>query len=255
MKRDVIVALSFLLAFLFMAYALVYINVLGLGGEELRPLGEFYLSHAFAHEGLTSHSPEVVTAIVWNYRGFDTLFETFVFFLAIMGAFSVLRLTRKQEDIVKELEEKEPHRRMDLIVRAITKLVVVMIVAISASIALHGHLTPGGGFQGGSAMAVASLLLFAVFSKFTLERKGLNIRHTVSAYALGLALILATVLAPVFIYGGKVLEINLLPGETGLFNLDVGEYTAVTFGFLTVFLVLGVSEWIFKTVLRGEAND
>lgn len=255
MKRDVIVAVSFLLAFLFIAYAVTVENVLGLGGTELRPLGEFYLSHSFAHEGLTSHSPEVVTAIVWNYRGFDTLFETFVFFLAIMGAFSVLRLTSEQEKIVKELEASEPHRHMDLITRAITKLVVVMIVAISASIALHGHLTPGGGFQGGSAMAVASLLLFAVFSKFTIERKGLTVKHTVSAYALGLALILATVLAPVFLYGGKVLEINLLPGETGLFNLDVGEYLAVTFGFLTVFLVLGVSEWIFKTVLRGEMND
>jgi len=254
MKRDVIVAVSFLGAFAFIAYALVYANVLGLGGAELRPLGEFYLGHAFAHE-FSSHSPEVVTAIVWNYRGFDTLFETFVFFLAIMGAFSVLRLTDEGEKIVRELEAKEPHRQMDLITRSTTKLVVVMIIAISASIALHGHLTPGGGFQGGSAMAVASLLLFAVFSKFTLERKGLNLRHTISAYALGLALILATVLAPVFLYGGKVLEINLLPGETGLFNLDVGEYTAVTFGFLTVFLVLGVSEWIFKTVLRGEVDD
>lgn len=70
---------------------------------------------------------------------------------------------------------------MDLIVRATVKLVVIMIVSISASIALHGHLTPGGGFQGGSAMAVASLLLFAAFSKFTLERKGLTLRHTVSA--------------------------------------------------------------------------
>ncbi|ACS33748.1 Na(+)/H(+) antiporter subunit B [Thermococcus gammatolerans] len=255
MKRDVIVAVSFLLAFLFIAYAVAVKNVLGLGGVELRPLGEFYLSHSFAHEGLTSHSPEVVTAIVWNYRGFDTLFETFVFFLAIMGAFSVLRLTDEQEKLVKELEAREPHRHMDLIVRAITKLVVIMIIAISASIALHGHLTPGGGFQGGSAMAVASLLLFAAFSKFTLERKGLTVKHTVSAYALGLTLILATVLAPVFLYGGKVLEINLLPGEMGLFNLDVGEYLAVTFGFLTVFLVLGVSEWIFKTVLRGEVDD
>ncbi|WP_297475723.1 Na(+)/H(+) antiporter subunit B [Thermococcus sp.] len=255
MKRDAVVAFSFLIAFLFIAYAVTARNVLGLGGTELRPLGEFYLSHSFAHEGLTSHSPEVVTAIVWNYRGFDTLFETFVFFLAIMGALSVLRLDGEQLRQARELEATMPHRKMDLIVRATTKLVVVMIIAISASIALHGHLTPGGGFQGGSAMAVAALLLFAAFSKFTLERKGLTLRHTISAYAVGLALILATVLAPVFLYGGKILEINLLPGEAGLFNLDVGEYTAVTFGFLTVFLVLGIPEWVFKNVLRRELND
>ncbi|AMQ19360.1 Na(+)/H(+) antiporter subunit B [Thermococcus peptonophilus] len=254
MKRDVYVAVSFLLAFLVISYAVTVKDVLGIAQNPLRPLGEFYLSHAFAHEGPTSHSPEVVTAIVWNYRGFDTLFETFVFFLAIMGALSVLRLTKEQEKEVRELEAREPHRQMDLIVRATVKLVVIMIVSISASIALHGHLTPGGGFQGGSAMAVASLLLFAAFSKFTLERKGLTLRHTVSAYALGLALILTTVIVPVFLYGGKVLEINLLPEEIGLFNLDVGEYTAVTFGFLTVFLVLGVSEWIFKNVLRREVQ-
>jgi len=254
MRRDVYVAVSFLLAFLVISYAVTVKNVLGIAQNPLHPLGEFYLSHAFAHEGLTSHSPEVVTAIVWNYRGFDTLFETFVFFLAIMGALSVLRLTQEQEKQVRDLEAREPHRQMDLIVRATVKLVVVMIVSISASIALHGHLTPGGGFQGGSAMAVAALLLFAAFSKFTLERKGLTLRHTISAYALGLALILATVLAPVLLYGGKILQINLLPGETGLFNLDVGEYTAVTFGFLTVFLILGISEWIFKNVLRGEVR-
>ncbi|NJE41960.1 Na(+)/H(+) antiporter subunit B [Thermococcus sp. GR6] len=254
MKRDVLVAVSFLLAFAVISYAVTVEDVFGIADNPLRPLGEFYLSHAFAHEGLTSHSPEVVTAIVWNYRGFDTLFETFVFFLAIMGALSVLRLTEEQEEEVKILEAGEPHRQMDLIVRATTKLVVIMIVSISASIALHGHLTPGGGFQGGSAMAVASLLLFAGFSKFTLERKGLTLRHTISAYAAGLALILATVMAPVILYGGKVLEINLLPGETGLFNLDVGEYIAVAFGFLTVFLILGISEWIFKTVLRREVR-
>ncbi|WP_297497189.1 MnhB domain-containing protein [Thermococcus sp.] len=255
MKRDAIVAIFFLLAFLFVSYAVTVKNVLGLGEAELRPLGEFYLSHSFAHEGLTSHSPEVVTAIVWNYRGFDTLFETFVFFLAIMGALSVLRLTEEQAKIVREIEGREPHRRMDIIVRATTKLVVIMIVSISASIALHGHITPGGGFQGGSAMAVAALLLFAAFSKFTLERKGLTLGHTMSAYAIGLALIMVTVLAPLFLYGGKILEINLLPGEMGLFNLDVGEYTAVTFGFLTVFLILGIPEWIFKNVLRREMND
>ncbi|WP_297488273.1 Na(+)/H(+) antiporter subunit B [Thermococcus sp.] len=252
MKKDVFVALSFLIAFLFVSYAVTVRDVLGIAENPLRPLGEFYLSHAFAHEGLTSHSPEVVTAIVWNYRGFDTLFETFVFFLAIMGALSVLRLTREQGMEVRALEAREPHRHMDTITRTTTKLVVVMIVSISASIALHGHLTPGGGFQAGSAMAVATLLLFAAFSKFTLERQGLTLRHTISAYALGLAIILATVVAPVLLYGGKVLEIDLLPGETGLFNLDVGEYTAVTFGFLTVFLALGVPEWIFKLVLRRE---
>ncbi len=252
-KRDTAVALSFLLAFLVLSYAVVEKDVMGLSKNPLRPLGEFYLGHAFASGELTSHSPEVVTAIVWNYRGFDTLFETFVFFLAIMGTLSVLRLREGQERMVRDMERVEPHRHMDLIVRVITRLVLLMIIGISASIALHGHLTPGGGFQGGSAMAVASLLLFAVFSKFTLERRGLTLRHTLGAYAVGIAIILLTVYAPLAL-GGRFLQINLLPGELGLFDLDVGEYLAVSFGFLSVFLILGVSEWIFRRILRGEVR-
>lgn len=253
MKRDALVAVSFLLAFVVISYAVTVENVLGLGSGKLRPLGEFYLGHSFAPGGMASHSPEVVTAIVWNYRGFDTLFETFVFFLAIIGTLSILRLTGDEERIVKGMERAEPHRHMDLIVRVITRLVLLMIIAISASIALHGHLTPGGGFQGGSAMAVAALLLFAVFSKFTLERRGLTLGHTLGAYAAGIAVILITAYAPLAL-GGRFLQINLLPGEMGLFNLDVGEYLAVSFGFLSVFLILGVPEWIFKRVLRGEVR-
>jgi len=253
LKRDTITAVLLLLAFLVVAYAVVEKNVLGFTPGSVRPLGAFYLSHAFSSGPLSSRSPEVVTAIVWNYRGFDTLFETFVFFLAIMGTLSVLRLDRESERKVRELEAEEPHRHMDLILRVTTKIIVLMIIGISASIALHGQLTPGGGFQGGSAMAVATLLLFAVFSKFTLERKGLTVGHVLVVYSAGIAVIIAVAYAPILL-GGRFLEINLLPEDTGLFSLDVGEVLAVSFGFLAVFLVLGVSEWIFKTVLRGEVR-
>jgi len=242
-RRDVVVALLLLMAMAVLSYSAV---ASGFARGSLRPLGAEYLERA-------ASTPEVVTAIVWNYRGFDTLFETFVFFLAIAGTLSVLRLSSRQEREVRRSEEREPHRKMDEIVRVITKLVVVAIVAVSASIAIHGQLTPGGGFQAGSAMAVASLLLFVVFSKFVLERSGLTLRHTLTAYAAGLAVILVTVFLPVLM-GGHLLQIDLLPGESGLLSLDVGEYTAVTFGFLSVFLVLGISEWIFKGVLREEVK-
>ncbi len=254
-KRDLLVGISFIFAFLVISYAITVKNILGLGSSTLRPLAHFYLTHSFSKGILTSHSTEVVTAIVWNYRGFDTLFETFVFFLAIMGTFGILRFTANQKKMVRVAEAKEPHRQMDLIVRSTTKIVIVAIVAVSASIALHGHITPGGGFQSGSAMTVAALLLFAVFSKFTVERKGLDIKHVISAYTLGLSLILLAVLLPLLIYSGKILQINLLPGDMGLLTLDVGEYIAVTSGFFTVFLILGISEHIFKKVLGGEKHD
>ncbi|NJE47961.1 sodium:proton antiporter, partial [Thermococcus sp. GR7] len=110
-------------------------------------------------------SPEVVTSILWDYRGIDTLFETAVFFLAIIGSLTVFRLTKEQEKEVKtEPTQVEP---LPLPIRTVTKVIVAMILAVSASIALHGHLTPGGGFQGGSALAVAPLLIIAAYSKYT----------------------------------------------------------------------------------------
>ncbi|NJE07655.1 sodium:proton antiporter [Thermococcus sp. M39] len=253
MRREIIAAVTLLLAFFVLSYLIVMNNGIGLRENELRSLGKFYLENAFSHEGTyTSHSPEVVTAIIWNYRGFDTFFETFVFFLAIIGSLSALRMTEKQKDMLKVLSTFERIRKMDLIIRGITRVVVVMIVAISASIALHGHLTPGGGFQGGAALTVATLLFFATHSKYTAERKGLTLERSLGVYALGLLIIITTVLIPVYL-GGRILEINLL-GEVGLFNLDLGEYLAVGAGFLSIFLILGIPEKIFRELLRGEVE-
>ncbi|NJE79722.1 sodium:proton antiporter, partial [Thermococcus sp. GR4] len=83
--------------------------------------------------------PEVVTSILWDYRGIDTLFETAVFFLAIIGSLTVFRLTKEQEKEVKKAESTPTE--LTPIVKDVTKVIVVMILAVSASIALHGHLT------------------------------------------------------------------------------------------------------------------
>ncbi|NJE46602.1 sodium:proton antiporter, partial [Thermococcus sp. GR7] len=53
--------------------------------EDVKPLGEFYLENSYFGD-YSARSPEVVTSILWDYRGIDTLFETAVFFLAIIGS-------------------------------------------------------------------------------------------------------------------------------------------------------------------------
>ena len=50
----------------------------------------------------TAMSPEAVTSIVWDYRGLDTLFETTVFFLAIIGSMALMRGV----EVVKKVEER-----------------------------------------------------------------------------------------------------------------------------------------------------
>lgn len=221
--------------------------------EKIRPLGEFYLQNSYFGD-YSAKSPEVVTSILWDYRGVDTLFETAVFFLAIIGSLTVFRLTKTQEKEVKEkMGEVEP---LPLPIRAVTKIIVAMILAVSASIALHGQLTPGGGFQGGSALAVAPLLLIGVYSKYVLEDNGMDKTRALILRSIGLLGIALTALIPVLL--GKYIMQNqpVFPGEAigvplggSLVLYNLFEFLAVGAGFTAVFLLLGIPEDKFRKIL------
>ena len=61
---------------------------------DLRNLASFYLQNTenISNKYVWAASPEAVTAIVWDYRGFDTLFETSVFFLAIIACIAAFEV-------------------------------------------------------------------------------------------------------------------------------------------------------------------
>jgi multicomponent Na+:H+ antiporter subunit B len=75
-----------------------------------------------------------------------------------------------------------------------------MIVAVGASIGLHGHLTPGGGFQGGSVIAVLPMVVIVVFSASFLVIKGVTTTKLLVMRSLGLTGIGLTAIA-VFLVG------------------------------------------------------
>ncbi|NQT18078.1 MAG: MnhB domain-containing protein, partial [Planctomycetes bacterium] len=54
---------------------------------------------------------------------------------------------------------------MTPIVKTITRLILGFIVVFSASVILYGHITPGGGFAGGSMLACGFVLLLLAFGK------------------------------------------------------------------------------------------
>ena len=219
--------------------------------KNLHPLGEFYLKNSYFGE-YSAKSPEAVTSIVWDYRGLDTLFETAVFFLAIIGSLTLFRLSREQSE---EAKQGEPKRELPEPVCAVTKIIVAMILAVSASIARHGQLTPGGGFQGGSALAVAPLLIIAAYSKYALEKNGLDKTRAIIIRSIGLLGIALTALIPLLkgyfiqnqpIFPGKALGVPL-GGSLVLYNLF--EYLAVGAGFTAVFLLLAIPEEKFRKFL------
>jgi multicomponent Na+:H+ antiporter subunit B len=130
-------------------------------------------SHFIASTGVDTEVPNMVTAVLADYRGFDTMFETVVVFIAGLAVVSILRggpsrRTRDREFVV----DFEP----DLIVTNTVRLVVPVIQIFAFYVLAHGHVSPGGGFQGGVAMG-ASFILIALswdlrtaLSRFPIER-------------------------------------------------------------------------------------
>ncbi len=221
----------------------------------LHDLGRFYLENSLFGR-YSAKSPEAVTSIVWDYRGLDTLFETAVFFLAIIGGLTVFRLDRKKEEEAKRLKTKV--KPLPEPVRVITKVITVMILAVSASIALHGQLTPGGGFQGGSALAVAPLLLIAVYSKKALEGNGLDKTRAIVIRSMGLFGITLVALVPLIVGHAVMQNQPFYPGwglgvplGGSLVYYNFFEFLAVGAGFTAVFLLLSIPEHFY----RGDEND
>ena len=95
----------------------------------------------------------IVTAIVVSYRGFDTLGEVAVLFAATAGVGSLL--TKKRLGIVGTQPEKKNSTE---VLQTATRLLSGLLVMFGVYIFMHGHLTPGGGFQGGVVIATALLL-------------------------------------------------------------------------------------------------
>lgn len=64
---------------------------------------------------------------------------------------------------------------MSVIVRTVTRFVYALIIVFGSYVIMHGHLTPGGGFQGGAVVASAFALVLVAFG--TAGMKGILNRH------------------------------------------------------------------------------
>ena len=146
---------------------------------KFRKLAALYVETAFTpwRRFLSAMTPAMVSAIVWDYRGIDTFFETVVFYGAIIGCVALLGLTLKPEGMT---------RGLSLIVRTVTRIAIAMILVVGAAIALHGHLTPGGGFQGGSTLAVSTAITLVTFGLGALVMRGVKCDRMVVLRSVGL---------------------------------------------------------------------
>lgn len=135
--------------------------VWGLGG--LPNFGAFagrygqYLAH---HAVPERHATSSVSVTTFDFRGVDTLIEEFILFTAAVGVVALLRVQRASEEVPAEPEStRRPTARSGALRSLITGLVAPTLV-LGVEVVIHGHLTPGGGFQGGVILMTALFLVY-----------------------------------------------------------------------------------------------
>jgi multicomponent Na+:H+ antiporter subunit B len=184
------------------AVAFVLVFVLGAGfyavlanipfGADKAEVAKHYTRNAPRETGAAN----IVTSVVVSYRGFDTLGEVTILFIAAVAVGTVLYSGGRPAS------EGKPDA--SLIVRTGSRVLFPFILLLGAYIFLHGHLTPGGGFQGGAVIASGFLLLYLAWPRGPSGKKAFRAVESLS----GLAFVAVGILG--IIYGVGFLG-NFLP--------------------------------------------
>jgi multicomponent Na+:H+ antiporter subunit B len=175
--------------------------------QSLPPLAERYVKLVPRQLG----APNVITGILLTYRAFDTLGEVAVLFMVAAGVGLVLGARGWQVGASPE-GAKEQTRQASEIVQSSAQILVPLISIFAAYIIMNGHLSAGGGFQGGAVIASGVLLLLLANSQQRLDLEFLG-----STESLAGVLFVLVGIAGVMVAGG-FLDSRVLPlGTFGAF--------------------------------------
>lgn len=163
-------------------------------GDPSSPASVHLSNHYIQHAVEQTQVPNLVTAVLADYRGFDTMFETAVIFCAGLACFLLLRdFSGRQERFYRHvptgviLHVKNPKKRIregrqfeqidkdwvpsDIIIKTVCRILIPFIQIYALYVIAHGDFSPGGGFQGGVIFG-SSLILFAIsYNLKTLTRR------------------------------------------------------------------------------------
>jgi multicomponent Na+:H+ antiporter subunit B len=196
-----------------------------------------------AHE---REAANAVNGVTFDLRGLDTLGEELILFVAALGAAVLLRHGR--EDVE---EEPEPGPTTVDALRVAGTVLVGPLVVLGLYVVVHGHLGPGGGFQGGVILASGLLLVYAAGQVLALERvEPLALVEVAEASG---ALAYALVAVGGLVFAGVAL-FNFLPLGTNGELLSAGTIPVLSVAVgveVTGAVALILTEFLDQTLLKG----
>jgi multicomponent Na+:H+ antiporter subunit B len=202
-----------------------------------------------------TYATGTVSAINFEYRGFDTVGEEFILFTAAVGVGTVLRALRgeREQSAVDEAADCDVPPTSGA-VRMVALVLVGPLVVMGWWLTSHAQTNPSGGFQGGVVLATAFIMIylsgeFVVFKRFSpvdvtdaVEAVGAGGFAAIGVAALGMGLAYLTNYLPKGQYAGAVSS----SGTIALISFFVGLEVAAAF-------VLIIAELLEQTLLiRAE---
>jgi multicomponent Na+:H+ antiporter subunit B len=195
----------------------------------------------------------VVSAVNFEYRGFDTVGEEFILFIAAIGVSTVLRHLRseREESAGAAALQAEGPAPSDT-VRQATVLFIGPVLVLGWFLGSHAQTSPSGGFQGGVILATAFILIYLAGQSLAFRRfSPMALTDAVGAAgAGGFALVGLAALLQGLPYLDNFLPLGSVPGAVSssgtiaLISFFVGIEVAAAF-------VLMVSELLEQTLLIG----
>ena len=222
------------------------IMILLLGVNELPKFGQYDnpANNEVAHYYIENTTKEtgamnIVTGIILDYRAFDTFVESSVLFTASIIVLLVLKKEKRTQDTENEVIIIE-----SIILKQVSKVLIPCIQIFGIYIIFYGHLSPGGGFAGGTILGTSLILYRIIYGKKFTDKK---IPYTkLITYLCGAIMFYGLLKGYSFITGGNHLDLpqpwlgtpgNILSGGFLLpLNILVGLIVAITiYFFFTLF--------------------
>jgi multicomponent Na+:H+ antiporter subunit B len=117
------------------------------------------------------HATDIVTALNFDIRAFDTLGEEFILFGSVAGVALLLRHLRGETQ-ARRSKGIEDHRfgGAGPGLQLASLMLIPLLVALGCYVVVHGQLTPGGGFQGGIVLAGGPMAILLAGRYLALKR-------------------------------------------------------------------------------------
>lgn len=188
----------------------------------------------FGETEVTEGGPaNMITAIVADYRSFDTLGEVTVLFVSSLGVALLLGATKQKR--------LDLNFKPNFMLKVGSRALFAIILMTGIYVTIHGHLTPGGGFPGGAMIASSILLLYLADDAFRTQVKGFKILESVAGSLYIVIGLIGLFAADYFLVNfidngivGTLFSAGIIPIVYVLIGLKVGsEISGVIDNFLT----------------------